>query len=269
MTEQQQDLRRFYTYLESERRYSPHTLSAYRRDISQFMAYCSEQAITGWAECDKKLVRQFVATQHRKGLSGRSLQRQLSAIRTLFNFLMRHQLANANPAKNIPAPRAAKRLPATLGVDQLNNLLTTKDTDALTIRDSAMMELLYGCGLRLSELTGLDLNNIDWQQQTLLVLGKGSKQRRVPFGHKARVALESWLQQRVILLKQGIRPCLSAVTAPVSAIAVFSSASRKGRCNRVSTAISIPTCSDTRLPRIYWNLPVIFAPCRSCWDMPI
>lgn len=203
MTEQQQDLRRFYTYLESERRYSPHTLSAYRRDISQFMAYCSEQAITGWAECDKKLVRQFVATQHRKGLSGRSLQRQLSAIRTLFNFLMRHQLANANPAKNIPAPRAAKRLPATLGVDQLNNLLTTKDTDALTIRDSAMMELLYGCGLRLSELTGLDLNNIDWQQQTLLVLGKGSKQRRVPFGHKARVALESWLQQRVILLKQG------------------------------------------------------------------
>jgi integrase/recombinase XerC len=196
------DLDRFYSYLESERRYSPHTLSAYRRDIQAFLGFCSNNAVETWANIDEMLVRKFVAFQHRTGLSGRSLQRQLSALRTLFNFLCRHQLASNNPASGVPAPKAPRRLPNTLGVDQLNNLLSVPCEDALSCRDAAMMELLYGCGLRLSELSGLNLHDVDWQQQTLSVLGKGNKQRRAPFGGKAESALKDWIKERKSLVKQ-------------------------------------------------------------------
>lgn len=195
-------LDRFFIYLESERKYSKHTLSAYQRDIKAFNQYCAENGQTVWADINEAFVRRFVATQHRKGLSGRSLQRQLSAIRTLFNYLCRHYGLENNPADGVPAPKSSKRLPETLGVDQLNNLLALADDNPLAIRDHAMMELLYGCGLRLSELTGLNLTNVDWQQQILTVSGKGNKQRRIPFGKKAAVALKNWLKERTLLMKQ-------------------------------------------------------------------
>lgn len=201
-SEWQLPLERFFIYLESERKYSSHTLSAYQRDIKAFTAYCVQQYQTDWAEIDEALIRQFVASQHRKGLSGRSLQRRLSAVRTLFNYLRRHYGLKNNPAVGVPAPKSPKRLPETLGVDQLNRLLAQPDDDPLAHRDHAMMELLYGCGLRLSELTGLNLVDIDWQQQVLTVLGKGNKQRRVPFGKKALEALSTWITARTQLLKQ-------------------------------------------------------------------
>lgn len=196
------DLNRFYSYLESERRYSSHTLSAYRRDIHSFLAFCAANEVDAWKSIDEPLIRSFVASQHRKGLSGRSLQRQLSAIRSLFNFLCRHHLAASNPARGVPAPKAPKRLPNTLGVDQLNSLLSVPCEGVLAYRDVASMELLYGCGLRLSELTKLNLNDIDWQQQMLLVTGKGNKQRRAPFGKKAKVALKAWIKERGALVNQ-------------------------------------------------------------------
>ncbi len=195
-------LARFFIYLESERKYSPHTVAAYRRDLKAFSQYCAENKQTKWADIDEALVRRFVATQHRKGLSGRSLQRQLSALRSLFNYLCRHYGLEHNPADGVPAPKSPKRLPETLGVDQLNRLLAITDDDPLALRDHAIMELLYGCGLRLSELTGLNLVDIDWQQQTLTVIGKGNKQRRTPFGEKATQALKKWLKERALFLKQ-------------------------------------------------------------------
>jgi integrase/recombinase XerC len=194
------DLERFYSYLESERRYSAHTLAAYGRDLTAFITYCGPQ-LNDWDGIDEHRVRGFVASQHRKGLSGRSLQRQLSAIRTLFNFLCRHGLARRNPARGIPAPKSPRRLPETVGVDQLNRLLTLPCTDPLSCRDLAVMELLYGCGLRLSELTGLDLDDIDWQQCNVLVSGKGRKQRLAPFGSKAETALRRWIRERSSLLR--------------------------------------------------------------------
>jgi len=194
-------LERFYRYLESERRYSIHTLSAYKRDLHDFVSYCETQKITDWAVISEKDVRAFVSTQHRKGLSGRSLQRQLSTIRTLFNFLCRHNVLSKNPALGIPAPKSAKRLPETLNVDQINALLTSSDKSPLALRDMAMMELLYASGLRLSELTNLNLTDIDWQQNTLTVLGKGQKQRRLPFGSKAQRAIKQWLKARSIIVK--------------------------------------------------------------------
>jgi integrase/recombinase XerC len=190
------DLTDFYTYLQSERRYSPHTLAAYRRDLDAYIAFSRTRDILHWKRMDELHVRAFVASQHRKGLSGTSLQRQLSAIRTLFAFLCRHDLADNNPAMGVPAPKAPKRLPETLSVDQLDCLLAFSGDDALACRDRALFELLYGCGLRLSELSGLDLGDIDWQQQAVSVIGKGHKQRRVPFGDKAEVAMRRWLQHR-------------------------------------------------------------------------
>ena len=190
------DLKDFHNYLESERRYSPHTLAAYRRDLGAFITFIQQYDMPGWNQIDDLHVRAFVASQHRKGLSGTSLQRQLSSIRTLFNFLCRHHRADKNPATGVPAPRAAKRLPETLTVDQLECLLAFPGDDVLACRDRAVMELLYGCGLRLSELTGLELGDIDWQQRTVTVTGKGRKQRHVPFGGKAEAALKQWLQHR-------------------------------------------------------------------------
>ena len=190
------DLKDFYTYLQSERRCSAHTLAAYRRDLDAFVDFCRQRSLDGWHQIDDLQVRAFVASRHRKGLSGTSLQRQLSAIRTLFNYLCRHGRADRNPAQGVPAPRAPKHLPETLSVDQLENLLAFPGDDALACRDRAVMELFYGCGLRLSELTGMNLADIDWQQRTLSVTGKGRKQRHVPFGAKAEKALKHWLRHR-------------------------------------------------------------------------
>jgi integrase/recombinase XerC len=208
------DLDAFYSYLRSERRYSSHTVSAYRRDIN-YLTNClkvDEQKPIDWDAIKQHQIRQCVAALHRQGLSGKSLQRWLSSIRSLFNYLCRHQVAKHNPAVGIPAPKAAKRLPKTLNVDEINQLLnepaqkssvTTdikrKSDDVLLIRDLCMMELTYGCGLRLSELSGLNINDIDWQQQSVRVTGKGQKQRRIPFGSKAKQALQYWLKSRVQL----------------------------------------------------------------------
>lgn len=211
------DLERFYGYLLSERRYSLHTVSAYRRDIKHFInCYgLDETLVVNWDDIKQTDVRQCVATLHRQGLSGKSLQRWLSTIRSLFKYLCRCHRASNNPAVGIPAPKAAKRLPKTLNVDEISQLLdfrtaqgnitatnvdkTTVTSQAIMVRDFAIVELMYACGLRLSELSGINLQDIDWQQQTLRVTGKGQKQRQIPFGGKAKDALKNWLTQRLTM----------------------------------------------------------------------
>lgn len=212
------DLQRFYSYLQSERRYSTHTVSAYQRDIKHFIQCngLNENQAIHWDDIKQPAIRQCVAKLHRQGLSGKSLQRWLSTIRSLFSFLCRHKRASQNPAIGVPAPKIAKRLPKTLNVDEINQLLDVKvvhpktddangssfKTKALDSRDIAMMELMYACGLRLSELSGLNLQHIDWQQQTVVVTGKGQKQRQVPFGKKAKEAINLWLKQRGTMVEE-------------------------------------------------------------------
>ena len=223
------DLQRFFSFLQSERRYSIHTVSAYRRDIAHFLKCCSldETRDISWDEIKQADIRRCVAMLHRQGLSGKSLQRWLSTIRSLYKFLCRFKRATNNPAIGVPAPKAAKRLPDTLNADEINQLLNNSVVDRntndnkLCIRDNAMMELMYACGLRLSELSGLNLQDIDWQQQTIQVTGKGQKQRRLPFGRKARAAMKNWLQYRALEAKEtesalfvssrGTRMCNSSI----------------------------------------------------------
>jgi integrase/recombinase XerC len=205
------DLERFFSYLQSERRYSSHTVLAYRRDLNRLMQCLGlkhDKAIN-WDGIKQADIRHCVATLHRQGLSGKSLQRWLSSTRSLFNYLCRFQLATNNPAVGIPSPKASKRLPNTLNVDEINQLLAARKADAgennnhaISIRDRAMMELMYACGLRLSELSGLDAQDVDWRQQTITVTGKGQKQRRIPFGRKAKQVLEDWLVSRNVIAKE-------------------------------------------------------------------
>ena len=209
------NLGRFYSYLQSERRYSIHTVSAYRRDIAHFVRChgLDLASAINWDEITQADIRRCVAALHRQGLSGKSLQRWLSSIRSLFNFLCRFHLAMHNPAVGIPAPKVAKRLPQTLNIDEITQLLDgsgqgvidkgkNNKNGFIESRNKAMMELLYGCGLRLSELSGLDMVDIDWQQQSLSATGKGQKQRHVPFGRKARKAMAIWLKQRELLARE-------------------------------------------------------------------
>jgi len=140
-------------------------------------------------------VRQFVSQVHRQGLSAKSIQRLLSSLRSLFRYLLIHQYISKNPAVGIHAPKVARKLPEVLSPDELNHLLQLDENDPLAIRDMAIMELFYGCGLRLAELVSLDVAQVQ-HQQSLTFTGKGQKERRVPIGKKAQQAIDVWLKLR-------------------------------------------------------------------------
>jgi integrase/recombinase XerC len=186
----------YLTHLAKERRLSPHTSSNYRRDLVALADYADRVAVRDWKTIDSQHVRMFAARAHAGGLNPRSVQRRLSATRGFFNYLQREGVARSNPAVDVRAPKAAKRLPGTLDVDTLNHLLDIPPEDALAVRDRAVMELFYSSGLRLAELVGLDLTSIDLADRTVRVLGKGSKTRIVPVGRKAIDALRAWLKER-------------------------------------------------------------------------
>jgi len=141
-------------------------------------------------------VRVFAARAHAGGLAPRSVQRRLSAVRGFFGYLVREGAAASNPAVDIRAPKSARRLPGTLDVDQIAQLLEAPSGDALALRDRAIMELFYSSGLRLAELVGLAITDIDLADRTVRVLGKGAKTRIVPVGRKAVEALRTWLRER-------------------------------------------------------------------------
>jgi integrase/recombinase XerC len=194
----------FLATLHVERRLSPHTASAYERDLHALAAWCDSQQIPGWSTLDTQHIRMFAAACHRGGLSPRSIQRRLSAIRSFAEWLIGAGELTMNPAVDVRAPKAAKRLPHTMDVDQMSRLLSDAPKDGaadptLDARDHAIMELLYSSGLRLAELIGLDLLDIDLNDRTVRVVGKGSKERIVPVGKQAVTALQIWLGERAKL----------------------------------------------------------------------
>ncbi len=178
---------------------SPHTVAAYRRDLERLAVFCDRRRCPRWDALDNVQMRNFAASEHAAGLSPRSVQRRLSAARTFFGFLQRETPSGRNPALEVRAPKAGKRLPATLDADQMSRLLDFSADELLSVRDKAIMELFYSSGLRLSELVGLDLSALDLCDRTVRVTGKGNKTRIVPIGRKARAALEKWLTRRAQL----------------------------------------------------------------------
>jgi integrase/recombinase XerC len=197
-------LERFERFMATERRLSVHTISAYRRDLRALQDWCERNGVDQWDGLDHQHVRRFAAQSHARGLQGRSIQRRLAALRTFFGFLLREGALKRNPALEVPSPKASRRLPQTLDVDQMARLLALKPGDALAARDLALMELLYSSGLRLAELTSLRLKDLDLASASVRVLGKGRKERLCPVGSKAIAALRVWLAQRGALARSGV-----------------------------------------------------------------
>lgn len=187
---------RFLGHLSRERRLSAHTAAAYRQDLDAFAAHCGRQGIGDWSQVDGQHVRAFAASEHRAGLAPRSIQRRLSAVRSFFRYLEREGVTAGNPALDVRAPRSRKRLPATLDADQVGRLLEFDAHDPLAKRDRALFELAYSSGLRLAEVIGMNLTDLDLADRTARVTGKGSKTRVVPVGRHAIIALECWLRER-------------------------------------------------------------------------
>jgi integrase/recombinase XerC len=190
----------FLSHLARERQLSPRTVDAYGRDLDRFLAQLGPTVAL--ADVDTHRVRAFVAAEHRRGCGGRSIARALSALRTFYDWLAREGRAHRNPARGVTAPRAPKRLPRTLDVDQAARLLAPPAGAAterglwLRARDRACFELLYSSGLRLAELVGLDVPDLDVADGVVAVTGKGAKSRRLPVGGMARKALAAWLKLR-------------------------------------------------------------------------
>jgi integrase/recombinase XerC len=188
----QREVEAFLARLRVERRVSPHTLAAYRRDLALLVAHCHELGLGAWNALQGEQLRGFIAAQHRRGLAPKSLQRLLSACRSFFRALQREGTLAADPAAGLRAPKAPRKLPQVLDADEMTQLVTVEGDAPLDRRDRALLELFYSSGLRLAELCGLRWRDLDLEQALVRVRGKGDKVRIVPVGRHARSALQAW-----------------------------------------------------------------------------
>jgi len=185
------DIGRYLEHLRVERNVSPHTLDGYHRDLDALAAWCEAQARDPLRLVPED-IRAFVAAEHRRGLSPKSLQRRLSAVRSFYGWQLKHGRIAASPAAGIRAPKAPRKLPQVLDPDEAQVLVEVPTDAPLGLRDRALLELFYSSGLRLSELCALRWRDLDLAEGLVTVLGKGSKQRTVPVGSHARNALGAW-----------------------------------------------------------------------------
>ena len=191
----------FLRHLETEKRFSENTVLSYRKDLESLEKYCLDQKITSWRNLKTHHIRTYAAKIFSRGLGPRSIQRRLSGIRSFMNYLLREGLIKTNPATGIKTPKAPRSLPNVLDVDQINQLLNITETNPISLRDKAILELLYSSGLRLSELVNLNPIDLNLKDRSLIVTGKGRKTRLVPIGKKAMEAISQWLAVRNQLAK--------------------------------------------------------------------
>ena len=193
----------FLDYLTYERNVSINTVTAYRDDLESFVSFLCDDYLTmsrpllDWRKVDRLSVRSYLAFMARQKLSRSSMARHLSTLRTFFRFLMREELVESNPARTVNTPKREKTLPSVLQIADITLLFEQPDTsDDLGLRDRAWLELLCGSGLRISELVGIDIDDVELRGRLVKVRGKGGKERIVPFGSKAEDALRAWLRVR-------------------------------------------------------------------------
>ena len=186
----------YLQYIEVVRGYSAHTVKNYRRDLDKLIEFCSTHNIDDISRLNASLLRQWVATLSRDKLSATSIQRHLSSTRSLYKFLARSRSDLDDPTAGVKAPRTPRTLPKSLEPDQVNQLLNHPSETALMARDLAIAELLNSAGLRLSELVGANLNDLDRNEKVITVIGKGQKTRVVPVGGPALTALAEWMKYR-------------------------------------------------------------------------
>ena len=178
-----------------ERNASPHTIKAYSRDLSLFAVYAGSR---GWKQIDHIAVRGFLSQLYENRLSKTSVARALAAVRSLYLWLAREGVVEQNPAKLVATPKLPKKLPRVPTIEEMNSVIDGQmpEVAAFPARDRLMLELLYGCGIRNSELTGINLDDIRLSAEAILIRGKGKKERYVPFGHSVKMALAAYLPGR-------------------------------------------------------------------------
>ena len=193
----------FLRHLERERNASPHTLRAYGEDLAQFTSYLERELRRAARpeEVDHLLVRGFLAELHQRGLRKSSSARKLAGLRSFFRYLCREGRLALNPARGIQTPRQEQRIPAVLDEAQVASLLDVPGDSLQALRGRAILELLYGTGIRCAEAVSLDVHELDLEARMVRVLGKGRKERVVLFGRRAQQALAAWLEER-----QRLRP---------------------------------------------------------------
>jgi len=187
-----------------ERNASPHTIKAYSGDLANFARYAASR---GWKQIDHITIRGFLSQLYEKGLSKTSVARSLAAVRSLYRWLAQEGVVEQNPAKLVATPRLPKKLPRVPTIEEMNSVLDGKMPDAAAFpeRDRLMLELLYSCGIRNSELTGINLDDIRLSAEAILIRGKGKKERYVPFGESAKNALTAYLPARQAMLGEAGR----------------------------------------------------------------
>lgn len=195
-TFEQQSIDQFIAYLGNIKRYSPATLKHYKRDLDKALQLNQQQGVADWQSLQSHHVRQLVIELHRQRLSSRSIQRFLSSLRSFYEYLLDEGLVESNPAVGIRAPKGPQMLPDVLSVDEAMSLFDKPPKTELDVRDRAIMELFYSSGLRLAEMVGLDMGQLDMADHTVVLSGKGNKTRIVPLGKGAREALQNWFVVR-------------------------------------------------------------------------
>lgn len=186
----------YWDFLRIEKQVSPHTLANYQRQLKAVCELLSSQQVTDWQAVDASAVRWLLTQSHKQGLSAKSIGLRLVALRQFLAFLVRQGKLASNSAIGIKPPKTGKHLPKNIDAEQVSQLLNIESNAPLDRRDAAMMELMYSSGLRLSELQGLDVGDMDLRAGEVRVLGKRNKERIVPIGSQAVVALNAWLAVR-------------------------------------------------------------------------
>ena len=199
----------FVEYLEHERRLSPRTVRAYRSDLRQLSAHLSEQGFDGGPhQVSALMLRRWLADMHTK-TKARTRARKISSVRALYRWLVRAKAVTSNVGVQLVSPKLPSPLPRSIAVDHVFALLDrAEEPEPLRLRDAAMVELLYGAGLRAAELVGLDMDRLDMRRGSVTVIGKGNKTRLVPFGQKSHVALAAWLDVRATMLANPRAPAV-------------------------------------------------------------
>lgn len=205
----QEYIDRFSDYLKYQRYASEHTLRNYISDLDQFYDYLCPKSSDGArgdlniSQIDHITIREYMATLYQAKRKKSSIARKLATLRTFFKFLCREQVLEMNPARLVSSPRLEKRLPKVISIDEVIQFIETPDAETvLGKRDRAILELLYATGCRVSEVAGMNLDDIDFKHETIRVRGKGRKERFVPFGSKAKDALGTYIEVRGALLAE-------------------------------------------------------------------
>lgn len=193
-------LKEFLNYIQFERGYSAHTVTAYQHDLEKFLNFIYKYdsiLLKDFGKIDRQAIRHFLGKEYEEGNSAKTVARRLASIKSLFNYLVQAEVICDNPAIHIKTPKVEKKIPTFVQENKIEELM--KMPDAVTLigkRDRAILELFYATGIRLNELAGLNIGSVNPQEKLLRVLGKGNKERIVPFGKPAKNALESYLKKR-------------------------------------------------------------------------